>query len=63
MIKQSYSLFQFPLMNPKQPFKTNLFGVDFIPANLLLANAEQQLIFANLREFRLQQLLEHRFSN
>jgi len=34
-----------------------LYGVDFIPSNLLLANAEQQLIFSNLREFRLQQIL------
>ena len=40
------------------PIQTGQFGMDFIPANLLLANAEQQLIFANLREFRLQQLLE-----
>jgi chromosome partitioning protein len=40
------------------PIQTNLFGLDFISSNLLLANAEQQLIFANLREFRLQQLLE-----
>lgn len=40
------------------PIQTGRFGMDFIAANLLLANAEQQLIFANLREFRLQQLLE-----
>ena len=51
-----------PLVEEEQvlelPIQTDLFGMDFIPANLLLANAEQQLIFANLREFRLQQLLE-----
>lgn len=51
-----------PLVDEEQilelPIQTDLFGMDFIPANLLLANAEQQLIFANLREFRLQQLLE-----
>jgi len=45
------------------PIQTNLFGLDFISSNLLLANAEQQLIFANLREFRLQQLLEPIRSN
>ena len=51
-----------PLVEEEQaielPIQKELFGMDFIPANLLLANAEQQLIFANLREFRLQQLLE-----
>jgi chromosome partitioning protein len=32
-------------------------GLDLLPANILLANAEQELIFAELRELRLQQVL------
>ena len=58
--EQETTIYQ-PLVEEQEvalPIKRNLFGVDFIPANLLLANAEQQLIFANLREFRLQQLLD-----
>lgn len=39
------------------PIHRGLFGMDLIPANILLANAEQELIFAELRELRLQQLL------
>ena len=39
------------------PIHRDLFGMDLIPANILLANAEQELIFAELRELRLQQLL------
>ena len=42
----------------KLPIQKDLFNLDFVPANLLLANAEQQLIFANLREFRLKKILE-----
>ena len=34
------------------------YGLDLLPANLLLANAEQQLIFAPLREYRLKKVLE-----
>lgn len=40
------------------PIHKNLYGIDLVPANLHLANAEQQLIFAHLREFRLKQVLE-----
>lgn len=57
--EQETTIYQ-PLVEEEEialPIHQNLFGVDFIPSNLLLANAEQQLIFANLREFRLQQLL------
>lgn len=39
------------------PIHQNLKTVDLIPANILLANAEQELIFAELRELRLQQVL------
>ncbi len=35
----------------------NLHGMDLVRANVLLANAEQELIFAELRELRLQQIL------
>jgi chromosome partitioning protein len=58
--EQEMTIYQ-PLVEEQEaslPIQTNLFGVDFVPSNLLLANAEQQLIFANLREFRLQQILE-----
>lgn len=40
------------------PIHENLYGLDLVPANLHLANAEQQLIFAHLREFRLKQVLD-----
>lgn len=39
---------------PVQDMKESL---DLVPANILLANAEQELIFAELRELRLQQVL------
>ena len=39
------------------PIVKNLHGMDLAPANILLANAEQELIFAELRELRLQQVL------
>ena len=35
----------------------NLYNMDLVPANILLANAEQELIFAELRELRLKQVL------
>jgi chromosome partitioning protein len=41
----------------KLPLLKNLYGLDLVPSNILLANAEQELIFAELRELRLQQLL------
>lgn len=40
------------------PIHTNIHSMDLIPANIELANAEQELIFAELRELRLQQILE-----
>ncbi len=59
--EQEKTIYQ-PLVDEEQttelPIQKNLFDMDFIPANLLLANAEQQLIFANLREFRLKQILD-----
>jgi chromosome partitioning protein len=39
------------------PLHRDLHGMDLAPANILLANAEQELIFAELREFRLKQVL------
>ena len=39
------------------PIHHNLHNMDLVPANILLANAEQELIFAELRELRLQQVL------
>lgn len=39
------------------PIHKNLHGMDLAPSNLLLANAEQELIFAEQREFRLKDLL------
>ncbi len=39
------------------PIHANVHQMDLVPANILLANAEQELIFAELRELRLQQLL------
>jgi chromosome partitioning protein len=39
------------------PIHQGVHGMDLIPANILLANAEQELIFAELRELRLQQVL------
>lgn len=39
------------------PIVPHLHQMDFVPANLLLANAEQELIFAELRELRLRNLL------
>lgn len=40
------------------PIQPNIHGMDLIPANIELANAEQELIFAELRELRLKQILE-----
>lgn len=39
------------------PIHQNLHGMDLTPANILLANAEQELIFAELREFCLKEVL------
>jgi chromosome partitioning protein len=39
------------------PIHRHLYTMDLLPANILLANAEQELIFAELRELRLQQVL------
>ena len=39
------------------PIHSNLHGIDLAPANIELANAEQELIFAELREFRLKEVL------
>jgi chromosome partitioning protein len=39
------------------PLHRDLHGMDLAPANILLANAEQELIFAELREFRLKEVL------
>lgn len=39
------------------PIHQDLHGMALAPANILLANAEQELIFAELREFRLQEVL------
>lgn len=40
------------------PIDRDLHGMDLVPANIDLANAEQELIFAELRELRLSQVLE-----
>ena len=40
------------------PIHKNLHSMDLLPANIELANAEQELIFAELRELRLSQVLE-----
>ncbi len=40
------------------PIHHDINGIDLVPANILLANAEQELIFAELREFRLKEILE-----
>lgn len=40
------------------PIHQNIHGMDLLPANIDLANAEQELIFAELRELRLKQILE-----
>lgn len=40
------------------PIYQDCYGIDLVPANLLLANAEQQLIFTPLREYRLKTVLE-----
>jgi chromosome partitioning protein len=45
------------------PIHKNIHGMDLIPSNIDLANAEQELIFAELRELRLKQLLEAIASN
>lgn len=42
----------------KKSIHLNLHSMDLLPANILLANAEQELIFAELRELRLKQVLE-----
>lgn len=39
------------------PIHQGVHGMDLVPANILLANAEQELIFAELRELRLQHVL------
>ncbi|MGB3692980.1 MAG: AAA family ATPase [Spirulinaceae cyanobacterium] len=39
------------------PIHQNLHSMDLAPANILLANAEQELIFAEMRELRLKQVL------
>ncbi len=39
------------------PIHGDLHNMDLAPANILLANAEQELIFAELREFRLKEVL------
>ena len=39
------------------PIHRQVHGMDLIPANILLANAEQELIFTELREFRLKEIL------
>jgi chromosome partitioning protein len=39
------------------PIHENLHSMDLIPSNIELANAEQELIFAELRELRLSQIL------
>lgn len=41
----------------------DLFTMDLLPANILLANAEQELIFAELRELRLKQILDSILNN
>ena len=43
--------------NEPLPLHRDLDGMDLAPANILLANAEQELIFAELREFRLKEVL------
>ncbi len=40
------------------PIHKNLHSMDLLPSNIELANAEQELIFAELRELRLSQVLE-----
>jgi chromosome partitioning protein len=45
------------------PIHENIHGMDLIPANIDLANAEQELIFAELRELRLKQLLDKNAKN
>ena len=40
------------------PLHKNLHNMDLLPSNIDLANAEQELIFAELRELRLSQVLE-----
>ena len=39
------------------PIHQAVHGMDLVPSNILLANAEQELIFAELRELKLQQVL------
>lgn len=39
------------------PIHQDVYGMDLLPANILLANAEQELIFTELRELRLTQIL------
>lgn len=45
------------------PIHLDSYGLDLVPANILLANAEQELIFAELREFRLKQVLAPMLDN
>jgi len=43
--------------NEPVPIHRDVHGMDLAPANILLANAEQELIFAELREFRLKEVV------
>lgn len=49
--------------NEPIPIHRDLYGMDLAPANILLANAEQELIFAELREFRLKEVLASLLEN
>ena len=45
------------------PRHRDIDGMDLVPANILLANAEQELILAELREFRLKEDVRKRPPN
>lgn len=45
------------------PIHRDLHGMELAPANILLANAELELIFAELREFRLKEVLASLLDN
>ena len=45
------------------PIHRDLYGMDLAPANILLANAELELIFAELREWRLKEVLASLLDN
>ena len=49
--------------NETLPIHQDLYNMDLIPANILLANAEQELIFTELRELRLKQILNPTLDN